>query len=622
MKRILSWTLASVLAVLVPVGTAYAVTLFSGGGLDWDITETSFGYVGDGEIDAYDAMYYLNVNGVDYRATGAATTSLGGRQYEMTEIPMGSLMVRRMAYVPSTGGNWIRYIDVLRNPTGADIMATVQIHGSLGADSVLEITGSSTGDVMATTADDWFTTDDNNASAGDTPTGHVMQGPNGSTRANEVVAMVSGFDDILRWTFNVTVPAGGEAAILTYGIQETARADTITTAQLLASPACVPAGGADPLLGMDATMRGNVVNFALAGAPIPCFDSVDMAPEGDAIMVDVTVTDFEMDPGVTWSWDIDDDGTFGEMTDATSITVPMGTTDGPGQRRVGIETSDGTNTRQAYRFINISNVDPTITSMPRTEAAIRREYQYQVTVDEPAGTMCGDPMLCDPIRYVLTSRPTGMMVDDTGLITWTPTTDQRNMSFPVILRIDDGDMGEDLQMWDVMVADNQVPDPPVPMSPVNRVYVDPAAPPTLVVENATDADGDTLVYFFRLSKTSGFDTPDVLGSGEIDEDPSGMTSWTPAEPLEEGLWYWEVWVDDGIGESAHRYAQFISGTETPAMPDAGPAGSADGGTGGVDAGPGGGDDGCRVSPGRSGSTGLVWLLGLAALALLRRRRRS
>jgi len=140
------------------------------------------------------------------------------------------------------------------------------------------------------------------------------------------------------------------------------------------------------------------------------------------------------------------------------------------------------------------------------------------------------------------------------------------------------------------------------------------------VENAVDDDGDTLTYFFRLAQTSNTNTADALGSGGIDEDPSGMTSWTPSEPLALGLWYWEVWVDDGIGESQHRFAQFVVGEETPSMPDGGIAGG-DGSVGGGDAGPGGGDDGgCNAAAGRNAPSGLAWLVGLAALALLRRRR--
>lgn len=615
MKRTLSWILVSVLAALVPLGTAFAlVNLGTSGGFNFDVSETGSGEVGGGTGDAYDFMYYLNVDGVDYDAAGAAaTTSLGGRQYDMAEIAMGSLMVRRHVYVPATGGNWIRYLDVLRNPTGADITTTVMIQGSLGADATLEITGSSTGDIMATAADDWITTDDSSATGGDTPTGHVIQGPNGAVRASMVTVGVVGFDDIVRWQFSsVTVPAGGEVALLTFGIQENDRAATITSAELLADANCAPMGGADPLNGLDGATRSTVINFGLAGAPVACFDSVSEAPEGDPIDVTVAVTDFEGDTTLNWTWDLDGDGTYGDMADATMVTVPAGLTDGPGQFEVGIEVTDGTNTRQAVRRVNITNVDPTITSSPNREAGIRREYRYEVMVDDPAGAL-------DPPTFSINTGPPGMAVDAAGLVTWTPEVSTRGMTFPVILTVDDGDGGEALQSWEILVSENNQPMPPEPISPVDRVYVDPTVAPTLTVMNAVDPDGDPLVYFFRLSRTSDFNSnPDVMGSGEIDEG-TDMTSWTPAEPLEEGLWYWEVWVDDGIGESNRRYAQFISGEQMTAMPDAGPGTVVDGGT--SDAGPDISEDGCNcTATGRPTKSGLVWLLGLAALAFFRRRR--
>ncbi|MGE0785591.1 MAG: putative Ig domain-containing protein [Sandaracinaceae bacterium] len=617
MNRTLPWTLLALVSGAISLtslpSTAHAVSLTSSpGGFLFDITETANGYVGNGTNDAYDFMYYLSVNGTDYNAGGAATSSLGGRQYDMREIAMGSLMVSRHAYVPASGGNWIRYYDLIRNPTGSAVMATIQIHGGLGADAFLEITGSSTGDILVTDEDDWFTTDDNMPTSLDTPTGHVVQGPNGRVRATGITAMPGAASATLAWNFSVMVPAGGEVAILTYGIQEADRATTITTSQDLVNPACSTTG-ADPLNGLSNAQRASIVNFTLAGAPLPCFSAPANVDEGDAIPVDVTVTDLEGDPSISWTFDLDGDGTFGEMADAAMVTVPMGVTDGPAPYLLGIETTDGTNTQRFYRGINVANVAPIITSSPRTVAAIRREYQYMVTLDDPASAH-------ETYTYTLASRPMGMTADASGTITWTPTVDQRGMSYPVILRVEDGDGGEAIQTWEIEVAENTTPDAPVPMSPIDRVYVSPDSAPTLVVENGMDGDGDTLVYFFRLSMTSDTNNAPYV-SGEVTEGSGGTTEWTPPEPLAPGLWYWDVWVDDGIGESAHRYAQFISG-DMQGLADAGGSGFDAGTGGGVDAGPGGGGDGgCSIgrTQDRSAAPMMLLLAGLG-LALIRRRR--
>ncbi|MCA9605921.1 MAG: hypothetical protein KC619_10025 [Myxococcales bacterium] len=600
----MTW-IALVLGMLAVPATALAlVNLMSPGGFLFDINETSTGTLSNGTIDSYDTMYSLSVNGTQYNVSSMApTTTMGGRQIEMAEIAMGSLMVRRLIYVPSgsAGMNYARYLDLIRNPTAAPVMATVVIGGNLGSDSSTVVTGSSSGDMLVSTADYWFTTDDSTDGGGDPSLGHVFQGPGAPITATAASVSV----DSPTWTFTVMVPAGGTVGFLLFAVQEMTRAASIAeSTRLIDLPP-------DAFMGLD-PYAADIQNFAVGGAPIVRFTTASEADEGAAIPVDIVVEDLEGDPTISWSWDTDDDGTFGEMPGAMSFTIPAGSTDGPGTVRVGVEATDGTNTRQVYRSIVVNNVAPVITSSPPARANVRREYTYTPVIDEPGGAL-------DPLRYVLVTRPMGMSVDTaTGVITWTPTIDQRARAFDVALQIDDGDGGEDMQAWRIDVADNVPPDPPTPVSPVDRIRVAEGEPITLVAENATDGDGDTLVYFFRLSQTSRFDGPDVIGSGELDEDPSGMTSWTTATGLERGLWYWEVWVDDGITESFHRYAQVVVGDVDMPEEDAGLAN--DGGVGpGFDAGTGGGGGGgCAAAP---STPSPAWLLGLAGLALFRRRRR-
>ncbi len=604
MRRI-AWALGLTCLLLVPTTALAVVNLTSPGGFLFDIQETASGELRDGTTDAYNGMYYLNVNGTRYNVRGAAaTTSVGGRQVEMAEIAMGSLMVRRLIYVPEggTSQNYARYLDLIRNPTAAPVMATVMIDGSLGSGFSTQITGSSSGDTLVSTSDSWFATDDRTDMGGDPSLAHVFQGPGARTAAT-AVSMTSSRPT---WSFSVSVPAGGTVGFLTFAIQEASRADSLREARRLVRLPSDAFTGLFPY-------AADIVNFPIGGAPYASFTSASVADEGAEITVDVLVGDLEMDPSLSWTWDTDDDGTFGELPDATSYTIPMGTTDGDGSVRVGVEMTDGTNTRRMYRSIQIDNVAPVITSTPPTSANVRREYTYTPVIEEPGGAL-------DPIRYILISRPTGMTVDGTtGAIAWTPTTDQRARTFDVSLRIDDGDGGEDMQIWRIDVADNTAPEPPVPTSPIDRMRVPEGMPFTLVAQNATDADGDTLVYFFRVSANSRFEGPDVIGSGELDEDPSGSTSWTTTDGLDRGLYYWEVWVDDGITESFHRFAQVVVGDVDIPLPDGGAP--ADGGTviPGIDAGTGGGGGGCSAISGTSSGAAGAWLLGLAGLLFVRRR---
>lgn len=60
---------------------------------------------------------------------------------------------------------------------------------------------------------------------------------------------------------------------------------------------------------------------------------------------------------------------------------------------------------------NSTNV--TITSQPVTTATVGQDYNYQVVISNPSN---------EQVSYGLEQKPTGMMITDTGLVTWTPQT--------------------------------------------------------------------------------------------------------------------------------------------------------------------------------------------------------
>jgi hypothetical protein len=295
-----------------------------------------------------------------------------------------------------------------------------------------------------------------------------------------------------------------------------------------------------------------VVTLASAPAaalpPIIAFTSPTTIDEGREVVIEVAVTDPE-GATVMWTWDLDGDGTFGDLPNETSHTIAATETDGPAMLRVGVQASDGAETRTVYRTIQVNNIAPSIVSFPLTEAAVRREYRYEISVEDPAGAN-------DPTEYFLTSSPTGMTVEG-NVISWTPTLDQRGRSFPIILRVGDGDGGDDDQSWTIDVARNTSPTAPAPLGPIEHANVAEGEPVTLVAQNGTDPDGDPLVYFFRLSRDALFEPSRVIGSGEVAEQDGDTTSWTTPEPLEPGLWYWQLWAADGNAETAPRHAQFV-----------------------------------------------------------------
>ena len=339
----------------------------------------------------------------------------------------------------------------------------------------------------------------------------------------------------------------------------------------------------------------------------------ETALEGEEITVEVMVTDREGDPP-TWSWDLDDDEMFGEAVDMGSHTIAAGTTDGDSTLRLGVLASDGMEERVRYWTVSVTNVPPTFDSSPPVTAQVRREYAYAPEVTDPGGEL-------DPIVFTLVSGPDGMAFREDGTLAWTPEPDVRGMTFPVEITASDDDEGETVQRWDLYVNENNPPTPPTPIRPIERASESTAAPVNLVVTNGTDADDDTLQYFFRLDQVSTFDSPLLMESPTVTEGPDGMTSWLSPRTLNLGLWYWQVWASDGIDESTRVHGQFVVALPQPdasvPTPDSGPSG-ADGG----DLGPSSQESGCSCSWGGSHSPPLSHGFALFLLVGLLVRRRG
>lgn len=598
MRRLnLARTGIAVLAVLGTPSLALALDLQTEGEFTYDLEDNQNGTMSNGTIDAYDTWGWLTVNGVDYDAGGAATISPDGRHVEMRPATIDGLTVQRIAYVPATVGEYIRFIDVISNPGATPRTVTLEISGNLGSDSGTNLYASSSGDTLATVDDEWFGTDDASDGSGDPSLAFIFQSTGGSVRASTVSAASGG--DNISWSFTTTVPAGRRVAFVTFAIQHDDRASAAAeAARIMAFPA-------DALEGMR-PYASDVVNFAL-GVKGP-----GIAEEGAEITLEVNSAVFS--DTATWSWDLDNDGTYGEMPNVATYTVPAGTTDGPGELIFGLEIVDGTETIVFPKRIHITNVAPTITSEPPS-VATGAQYRYQIEVEEPGGA-------ADPLVYRLGgSPPPGMEISAEGLVSWRPPAGARGRTFSAAVRVLDDDGGQDVQTWEITVGENTPPEPPNPVSPLNFAQVDPAAPIVLVAENGSDPDGDLLTYSFQIAPTSDF-RAGLIGSGDVPEGADGMTSWTVPEGLTPGGWYWRAWVSDASSSSEYRFGAFtIPPTAGSVMPD----GSIDTGDGGAaDAGgtPPPPPKGCSASASRGTSTGALLLLAVAAVVTLARRRRD
>src|SRR3954467_906930 len=72
------------------------------------------------------------MNGPYYECPRAAQTELNGRQFVLSKVGTGGLRVTRKMFVPTTGG-FIRYLEVLENPSANAVTTEVQMGSYLYA---------------------------------------------------------------------------------------------------------------------------------------------------------------------------------------------------------------------------------------------------------------------------------------------------------------------------------------------------------------------------------------------------------------------------------------------------------------------------------------------------------
>ncbi len=97
----------------------------------------------------------------------------------------------------------------------------------------------------------------------------------------------------------------------------------------------------------------------------------------------------------------------------------------------------------------LANQPPVITSVPITEGFVGEQYVYQVIATDPNPT--------DILTYALTQAPAGMVIDASGIITFTPTATGSEV---VRVEVDDGNGGTVTQTY-ILVVTSADSEPPV-----------------------------------------------------------------------------------------------------------------------------------------------------------------
>ena len=206
------------------------------------------GYAGRG--DAYDGTYYLQVDGTGFPCISVAEASMSGRQVVLG--PMASsngIQATRRIYVPAAGG-YARYLEVLHNPTAADITVPVRVTGNLGSDSgtQLVISPAQTSGRYAVTTDSGY----------DPALGHVFAGAGAPLVGTQSFNPPS---DNISFGWNVTVPASGTVSLLHFAIQRAALDSSAVQAQAEALSNMTQPGMFD---GLTTTDKANIKNFLVS----------------------------------------------------------------------------------------------------------------------------------------------------------------------------------------------------------------------------------------------------------------------------------------------------------------------------------------------------------------------
>lgn len=327
--------------------------------------------------------------------------------------------------------------------------------------------------------------------------------------------------------------------------------------------------GTDPLTGENAPSVPEIFSPA-AGAEI-----IQVQPD----LVITNSTDPDGDT-VTYIFEIYDDEAFTHLLMSTS-----GVTEGPGTTSLSLPSSLEDNHRYYWRvratdgdafsqwaygnfFVNTENDPPGafLISSPADGKAVDTltpvlSVTNSTDVDGDAMVYTFEVYSDDAMTTVIVSSDPAVSQADAGCTSWTVTTtleDNTTYYWHVVAMDEHGATTETALSSFRTDTANHAPDPPQISAPAQDVEVQ-AVALDLVVDNASDSDGDNLVYIFQIDKANTFDSPDRMTSGEIPEGTE-TTAWEVSNLDDNTKYYWRVKADDGMSESPWATGSFFVNT--------------------------------------------------------------
>jgi hypothetical protein len=202
-----------------------------------------------------------------------------------------------------------------------------------------------------------------------------------------------------------------------------------------------------------------------------------------------------------------------------------------------------------------TNLPPNFTGQPPTSAEYGELLRYEATAVDPN---------LDPLTFDMPSGPTGMTIHpDRGVLVWSPTSDQIGLH-QIVLRVQDGRGGVDLQSFTITVTPQNSPPVFTSIPPDQAI----AELPYVYRLRAQDADGD-LISFSLDTFPSGMTlvSRDMLGADGTVFDKVYTLQWTP-ETTQLGTHAVTVVVEDTAGnQTLQTYELTVSDTGVNTPPE-------------------------------------------------------
>lgn len=190
------------------------INLDGADGFRYDVSEdgslTDGGTTSGSLDDAYDGAYRLRVNGNSFPSVSVAGEELDGRQLVLGPVAMGQLVVTRKVFSPPAGG-FARYLEIISNPSGVAVAATIAVSSNLGSDYSTRLV------VAPADTQNTYAVTDQSGYCCDPALGHVFSGLNPPVAPSTIV--FGDHNDSPSYSWQVTVPAGGTVIVMHFGLQ-------------------------------------------------------------------------------------------------------------------------------------------------------------------------------------------------------------------------------------------------------------------------------------------------------------------------------------------------------------------------------------------------------------------